>query len=450
MKKINLSNFILPHFKQLFKDILKHTYFRVVVKGGRSSGKSVFIAMCLIICAMTHKRSSIAIVRTKVDVAKRLDNVFLKALNILGIKEHFRYVSTKHEFILKDKNGNDTDVVIYCTGADDPERLKGITPKFGSFEILWIEEATNFDTIKAIKNIESSIGRGDILNFTSIISYNPKQNSSHFLNLEFENINEFDEPLSYDVDEETLTKVRVTNSKIDDDLILKQCVFHCTYKSLIKYGHRDWISPTDLVDIKTGEITNSEYYRWYYLGDVCGSDTINVFRNIKDWDGDLSKLNITSIDRGLDCSNGGPDPWCYMETYFDNKNKRLYLLDESFLGGESTIQSVANSIKAINKLNQNFYIDSAVPTFRRQLCVYNVNPVPAKKGKDSVRAGVLWLQSLEGIYICEKRTPRAKREFCNYEYIVDKYDEVTTELKDKDNHSIDSVRYANSIHIKYE
>ena len=188
MKKINLSNFILPHFKQLFKDILKHTYFRVVVKGGRSSGKSVFIAMCLIICAMTHKRSSIAIVRTKVDVAKRLDNVFLKALNILGIKEHFRYVSTKHEFILKDKNGNDTDVVIYCTGADDPERLKGITPKFGSFEILWIEEATNFDTIKAIKNIESSIGRGDILNFTSIISYNPKQNSSHFLNLEFENI----------------------------------------------------------------------------------------------------------------------------------------------------------------------------------------------------------------------------------------------------------------------
>ena len=45
MKKINLSNFILPHFKQLFKDILKHTYFRVVVKGGRSSGKSVFTAI---------------------------------------------------------------------------------------------------------------------------------------------------------------------------------------------------------------------------------------------------------------------------------------------------------------------------------------------------------------------------------------------------------------------
>ena len=25
-------------------------------------------------------------------------------------------------------------------------------------------------------------------------------------------------------------------SKIDDELILKQCVFHCTYKALIKYG----------------------------------------------------------------------------------------------------------------------------------------------------------------------------------------------------------------------
>lgn len=450
MVKVNLSENILPHFKQLFKDIINNKYFRVVVKGGRSSAKSVFVAIAIIVGVMTHKRSAIALVRTKVDVAKRLDNVFIKALTFLGLRDYFRYVETKHTFILLDAEGNDTDVAIYCTGADDPERLKGITPKSGSFLYLWIEEATNFANIKAIKNLESSMGRGDILHFTSIISYNPKQNTSHFLNQEFENIKDTDEMVSLEEDEETGTKTRVTNTVIDDDLVLQQCVFHCTYKGLIKHGHRDWISPTDLVDIKHGEANNTEYYRWYYLGEVCGQDSVNVFRNIKDWDGDLDKLNITSIDRGLDCSNGGPDPWSYGEWYFDKANRNLYCLSEFYLGGEATIEDIATNIKRINKLNQNFYIDSAVPTFRRMLEKQGVHPLPAKKGKDSVRAGILWLQSLNGIYFCERLTPRHRKEFMEYEFITDKYDEVTTELPDKNNHGIDECRYANSIHIKYE
>lgn len=457
MIKVNLCSTILPHFRPLFRAIQKNKYFRIVLKGGRSSGKSLFIALSIVIGVMTNKRSAIAIVRNDNSVTDILANVFLKAINILGVGKYWRYVQKPCKFILLDENGKDTDVSIICKGADNPEKLKGTTPKRGSFIYLWIEEATNFDTWKAIANIESTMCRGDIKHCTSIITYNPKQNTGHFLNMKFNTIDtdESDSSIeiikSYTEDIETNEKVRISDVSLDDDLIVSQCVMHCTYKSLIKYGHKDWISPTDLVAIKQGERDNSDYYNWYYLGEACGSSSINVFRNIKDWDGNTEGLALEKINRGCDCSNGGPDPWHYGEWYFDRKNRNIYCLSEFRATGGTSIEGVASGIKKINKMNMPFYVDSAVPTFRTLLINSGLaNVLPAKKAPDSVRAGVIWLQSVNGIYICEKNTPYTYKEFKGYEFVIDKYDEVTTELKDKDNHSIDTARYALSMDIKYE
>ena len=444
--QVDLSNFILPSFKQLFKNIINFKHYRCVIKGGRSSGKSVFVAMCLIIGTMIHKRSCVAIVRNQVGVTKRLDNVFIKALNILGMKDRFRYVSTRHEFILLNKNGDDTDISIMCTGADDPERLKGIQPKLGSYWALWIEEATNFSTLNSLKSLESSVGRGDLFHFISIISYNPRQNSNDFLNKEYETS---EHPLN--IEEDSSIGYYKYESSIDiDDFKLNQCVFHCTYKALIKYGHKDWISPADLVDITIGEKTNSDHYKWYYLGIPTGSDAINVFRNIRDWDGDTSSLNITKINRGLDVGNGGPDPFHYGEWYFDKKELNLYCLAEyNDKGGDTVIHRVAEGIRRINTHNLEFYIDSAVPLVKDMLVKEKLKPLPVKKAQGSVEAGILWLQSLQGIYICKSLTPVTYKEFTEYEYVIDKYEEVTNELPDKNNHSIDCCRYANYMNIRF-
>lgn len=447
MVNVDLDKHILPSFKRLFNEILDFKYLRAIIKGGRSSGKSVFISILVIIGTLTKKRSALCVLSTKTDVQKRLDNVINSTLKILGLSEYFRYVQTKHTFILKDTYGNDTDVEIICTGVDDPERLKGIKAKDGSFWCLWVEEATNFRNDKQIKNIESSVGRGDLLHFVSIISYNPRQSSSHFLNKEYENISE--DIISNCNNPDTCGSKLVSEFKLEN-YTFKQVVFHCTYKALIKYGHTDWISPTDLVDISIGERTNSEYYRWYYLGEVVGQDSINVFRNIKDWDGDTSKLNITKINRGLDYGSNGPDPWAYTEWYFDKKELNLYCLAEYIdKGGTTIIQRVADGIRRINKLNLEFYIDSGSPIHRDLLTKEKLKPVPAKKAPGSIDAGILWLQSLQGIYICKKNTPTTYKEFTEYEYIIDKYEEVTKELPDKDNHTIDSCRYANNMNIRF-
>ena len=274
---VNLDLVLLPNFKKLFKEIINFVFNRVIIKGGRSSGKSTFICICIIIGTLIHKRSAVCIVRNNTSVEKSLDNVFLKALYILNLRSRFRYVQTKHKFILQNKRGQDTDIEIICSGCDDPERLKGIQAKRDTFWCLWIEEATNFDNMKALDNIESSIGRGDVKHFVTIISYNPRMNTSHFLNIRYENIDSSDKIEQYVKNEETFGSKLVLHTQLED-ITIKECIFHCTYKAVFKYGHKEWISAIDRLQIDIGEKTNSDYYRWYYLGEVRGQDNVNVFR----------------------------------------------------------------------------------------------------------------------------------------------------------------------------
>ena len=73
---------------------------------------------------------------------------------------------------------------------------------------------------------------------------------------------------------------------------------------------------------------------------------------------------------------------------------------------------------------------------------YGCNFRGAKKGPGSIEYGETWLDSLDAIIIDYKRTPNTAREFENIDYKVDKDGETMAKLEDKDNHSIDSCRYA--------
>ena len=72
---------------------------------------------------------------------------------------------------------------------------------------------------------------------------------------------------------------------------------------------------------------------------------------------------------------------------------------------------------------------------------YGINARGAEKGPDSVRYGMKWLQSLIKIVIDPIRCPETAKEFRKYEYELDKDGNATSVYPDKDNHSIDAVRY---------
>ena len=66
----------------------------------------------------------------------------------------------------------------------------------------------------------------------------------------------------------------------------------------------------------------------------------------------------------------------------------------------------------------------------------------AKKGPDSINYGIKFLQSLEEIVIDPVTCPNAAREFTNYEIERDNFGNLRAEFPDKNNHTIDAVRYA--------
>jgi phage terminase large subunit len=65
-----------------------------------------------------------------------------------------------------------------------------------------------------------------------------------------------------------------------------------------------------------------------------------------------------------------------------------------------------------------------------------------KKGPDSIEYGIKFLQDLEAIIIDDNRCPETAREFLTYELDKDANGNFKAGYPDKNNHSIDSVRYA--------
>ena len=86
--------------------------------------------------------------------------------------------------------------------------------------------------------------------------------------------------------------------------------------------------------------------------------------------------------------------------------------------------------------------DCAEPKSIVDLHDCGLKAVGCHKDPGCVQYRIKWLQHRK-IVIDPERTPESAREFQNYCYVVDrKTGEITSELPDKDNHTIDSCAYA--------
>jgi PBSX family phage terminase large subunit len=391
---------------------------------------------------MVYKQSAVAAVKYANKVEERLVNTFRESISYLGVEQCWKLRKSPYEYVLLDENGRETDVSIKFTGCENPENLKSYKPRRGTFRYVWLEELTNFPSLKEVNNLIQTFARGKGKHCV-IMTYNPPMQSSNWVNKQYNT--PVGEILGHDKN--------YCYTEFDFEVLpgqfekIRQVVHHSTYIDVIESGHADWLGLTFIGDAKKCEVENNQYYRWAYLGEVVGTDA-NVFWNINDWDGNIDNLDIREVFRGYDWGYGGPDPCAYVEWAYDRKNKRIYALNE-FCKPKMEVDDIAFEIKQLNKHNFPIYADSASPILNTQLRNKGINAIDVKKGPDSVRAGVKWLQSLNGIYIDKYRTPNIYREFSEYEYVVDKEDNVTSQLKDEGNHTIDASRYGFVNEIKW-
>lgn len=435
---VDLGKLIIPTFDEVFPAIIDCEYDRVICKGGRNSTKSSMIALAIIVGVMCNRADAVCMVKYNNRVFERLVSTFLEMLYRSKLEGFFKWRAQRQELVLLDRWGNETRNSIKFTGVDDPNKLKSFKPRSGAggFRYIWFEEATDFNGMVEINDVINTMGRGEG-DHVVILSYNPPKSPSNWANVEFNApcgvvlgynsnsyVNEFE--IEYpDVNGGTAKRT------------VRQLVHHSTYLDVIEGGRANWVMTT-IINAEEAKEKNHDYYRWEYLGEPIGTEG-NVFRNIRELRNE--DYDKTYIYRGLDLGFTN-DPTVYVEWCYNKAKKEIYLHNE-FAGLAIDNETLAKKIKEYNKHNFTVWCDSSEPRTINELRKLGLTRIQGvRKGPDSVRHGIKWLQGLNTIYINPITCPFTYKEFTQYEYVMNKLGEYTGELPDKNNHSIDATRYA--------
>ena len=398
---INLSSVIAPAFYSVHKSIQRGEYTHYWLGGGRGSMKSTFAGTEIVLGLLSDERANAVIVR-KIGLYLR-DSVYeqiLWTLDKLGITETFRIKTAPLEIVYK-KTGQK----ILFRGADEPQKLKSIKVSKGYIKYIWYEEVTEFKGIEEIRTINQSLMRGGD-NFVVLYTYNPPISQRNWVNRE---------------------------AAVEQ----KRKLVH---KSTYLDAPSEWLGGDFIREAEELKRTRPDSYRHEYLGEVTGTGG-EVFNNLE-----LRRISdeeISGFDRiarGLDWGFAS-DPLHYTVNHYDKRRRRLYIFYEIHKTGLSN-RKAAELIRAENKSNSLVVCDSAEPKSIAELNDLGVRAIGARKGPDSVEYGTKWLQDLNKIIIDPVRCPKTAEEFSEYELERDRSGELIARFPDKDNHSIDAVRYS--------
>ncbi|WP_200814270.1 PBSX family phage terminase large subunit, partial [Megasphaera vaginalis (ex Bordigoni et al. 2020)] len=225
----------------------------------------------------------------------------------------------------------------------------------------------------------------------------------------------------------------VNEEKLFDDP--DRLVHHSTYLGV----PREWLGDRFFEDAEKLKARNEMAYRHEYLGEVTGTGGA-VFENVEDMN--MTDELVSSFDRLYNgCDFGfAVDPLAFTRMHYDAKRETLYIFDEVY---QPKLKNKPAAEMIINRIGRELVIgDSAEPKTIAEMQELGVNMDGARKGRDSVEHGIKWLQNLEHIYIDKNRCPNTYREFVTYEYERNKEGQFISAYPDKNNHAIDSVRYA--------
>lgn len=403
---VNLTDCIAPSFYDLFWDVWKEKYTHYWQKGGRGSTKSSFISESIILKMMDDGEKGImsnalVVRRVKDTLEGSVFEQMVWAIDQLGVIEEWQIKLSPLRLIYK-KTGQQ----VLFKGADKPKKLKSTKVSKGWIKYIWYEEVDEFESYDKIRNINQSIMRGGP-NFLVFYSFNPPESQRNWANME------------------------VLDERPD------KRVHHSDYRS-VPVG---WLGEQFIIEAEHLKKVNLKKYEHDYLGAVTGTG-LEVFTNVtirKITDDEIKIFD--RIRRGLDFGYGA-DPLSYTLCHYDKKRKRLYIFGEVYqckLGNSRAVEA----IKHTYAWNGTITGDSAEPRTIAEFNKLGLKIIGAKKGPDSVDHGIKFLsEEIEEIIIDQERAPNHAREFLGYELDVDKEGNPKGEYPDKNNHTIDSTRYA--------
>ncbi|MCQ2437112.1 MAG: PBSX family phage terminase large subunit [Clostridia bacterium] len=400
MSTVRLSDLIAPALQPVHRALRDQSYDEIWLSGGRGSGKSSFVALEILLGMIRHPDANALILR-RVGATLR-ESVFeqmLWAVDRLGLNKEYRPKLSPPEI-----ENLRTGQRILFRGADDPGKTKSLKLSRGVFGYLWFEEMSEFSALTDILTVRASAFRGSAdFRPVTFCTYNPPADAAHWVN------------------------------QSAAELMQGRFTHYSTYLDMPE----GWLGESFIAEAERQKTARPLLYRQMYLGEVTGIGD-EVFDNLRiavpDRD-DLAAVAYCGLDFGF-----AADPDAFVRATYDPRRRRLCITDE-FVATRVPADELTRIIRSRAK-GDIVRCDGADPRLIDALRRGGVKAVAAKKGPGSVKQGIRWLQEQAEIVIDPVRCPVARRELVNARYRRDNEGNVIPEIPDRDNHTIDALRYA--------
>ena len=362
--------------------------------GGAASSKSYSITQKLIIRACREK-ITIAVCRRYGSTLR--NSCFSLFKEILAKWKLTQYVKIKEtDMSIEFPNGSK----IIHLGLDDEQKLLSIN-NVGCF---WIEEA--FEVPKEIVEQINLRMRAKNENQQIIMSWNPISKNSWI----------------YDF-------VEVNPPK--DSIKL-----HFTFKD------NPFISQSYIDAMEDMRVRNPAKARVYYYGEYGINPEGLVLTNWRAEEFNPMELAAAGLEHRAGIDLGWIDKTAIIDSLYDRENRIIYVFNEFYKSG-CQLSEIAAAIDKLQLKKTKIYVDSAEPRSIQFLKNEGINAVGCAKGKDSVKAGLMFLQ--DNLIIVRPSCRNFIMELENFSYIKSKQTgEWTEDTTHEWSHAIDACRYAYS------
>ena len=358
--------------------------------GSAGSAKSYFITQKLILRCLNEKIKILVCRRTASTIRNTCFSLFKDVVSKWKLTEFVKI--RESDFNIKFPNGSE----IIFMGLDEETKLLSLN----GIGTIFIEEA--YEVPKPIVEQLNLRLRGNTANKQMIIAFNPIS-KNHWL---------------YD-----FCEVNPPESFI---------YVHSTYKD------NPFLDEEYVHELEELYVRNPAKARVFCDG-IWGIDSEGlVIQNWKEEIFDPMELSSQGLEHRVGMDLGWIDKSAIIETLYDRQNKTIYVFNEFYKSG-CQLSELADAIRNMNLQKSKIYVDAAEPRSIQYFKNEGINAVGCAKGKDSVKAGLMFLQ--DNLIIVHPRCIHFIAELENFSYIKSKQTGEWTENTTHEwSHAIDACR----------
>lgn len=379
-----------PKFYPLLTD---YSHRWEVYLGSAGSGKSYFITQKIIYRCLTEQVRVLVCRRYGTTIRNTCFSLFKDILNKWKLTPYVKIRET--DFNIKFPNGSE----IIFTGLDEETKLLSLN----NIGVIFIEEA--FEVPQAIVEQLNLRLRGKVKNQQIMMAFNPISKNSWLFDF--------------------------CNNPPDSYLFT-----HSTYKD------NPFLTAEYVTSLEELYKRNPAKARVFCDGEWGVNPDGLVLTNWTTQDFNPLDLAAKGYEHRAGMDLGWVDKTAIIDSLYDRENKTIYVFNEFYKSG-CQLSELVDALKDMNLTKTKVYVDAAEPRSIEYFRKNGINATACAKGKDSVKAGLMFLQ--DNRIVVHPSCRNFINELENFSYIQSKLTgEWTEDTTHEYSHAIDACRYGYS------